>query len=331
MSKKIKYIVFPLSVLLIAGVSFLLLMSSTSHQSGKENENQTNTDLSSHYHLYSPSIPETLEFAGEKVPLDRYDVRESLDRELLVNVYWQSNLLLYCKRSYRYFPLIESILKKEGVPDDFKYLALIESGLTNAVSPAKATGFWQFMKETGISYGLEINDEVDERYHVEKSTYAACQYLKRSYKQHGTWSLAAAAYNMGDGGVKRQIERQKQSSYWDLLLNDETARYMYRILAAKILLSNPQSYGIKLQLTDLYQPLTVRTITVNTPIDNWVDFAAKHNMTYKEFKALNPWLRSDKLTNKSGKTYTITLIEQKDTDFGNQIKSLDKNQMLEGF
>ena len=331
MSKKVKYIIVPLFILLVTGISFLLLMSTTSHPSVKEYNHSSDAGFSSRYQLSNPPIPKTLEFAGEEVPLDRYDVRESFDRELLVNVYWQSNILLYCKRAYRYFPMIESILKKEGVPEDFKYLALIESGLTNVISPAKATGFWQFMKETGISHGLEINDDVDERYHPEKATYAACQYLKRSFKQQGSWTLAAAAYNMGDGGVKRQITRQNQSSYWDLLLNDETARYLYRILAAKTILSDPQSYGINLRLTDLYQPLTVKTITVDTAIDNLVDFAAKQNMTYKEFKALNPWLRSDKLTNKTGKTYTITLIDKENTDFKNQIKSLKEGQMLESF
>lgn len=328
MSKRTKIIIFPICVLAVIVVCFLFICSTPTNP---VNEQKTNppSGFSSHYQLYNPPIPENLEFVGEQVPLERYDVRESLDRELLVNAYWQSNILLYCKRAYRYFPVIEPILKEEGLPDDFKYLALVESGLTNVVSPSKAAGFWQFLKETGIQHGLEVNDEVDERYHLEKATRAACQYLKRSYGKFNSWALAAAAYNMGEGGVKRTIDKQKSTSYWDLWLNEETARYVYRILAAKIILSSPQSYGIHLQLTDLYQPLTVKTIKIDTSIVDLVDFAIKHDMTYKQLKLLNPWLRSDKLTNKLGKTYIITLIDKKNTLFGNQIKSIDSEQMLE--
>ncbi|MDR0367853.1 MAG: transglycosylase SLT domain-containing protein [Bacteroidales bacterium] len=318
-------VVFAIGFLLISSASVKKTTETTTH-----NRNSSPACFSDHYHLYSPPISESLVFAGEKVPLERYDIRESLDRELLVNAYWQSNILLYCKRAYRYFPLMESILKEEGVPEDFKYLALIESGLTNVVSPAKAAGFWQFLKETGIQHGLEVNDEIDERYHLEKSTRAACQYLKRAYEKFGSWVLAAAAYNMGENGVRRTIEEQKVSSYWDLLLNSETARYVYRILAAKLILSNPQEYGIQLHLTDLYQPLTVKNITVNTPVPDLASFANDHDMTYKQLKLLNPWLRSNKLTNKLGKNYTITLIDKKDAVYENQIQSLDVEQMLSG-
>ena len=327
MSKKTKFILFPLLIVGVFAISFLLI-SSTSTDVTMKNENPP-TLFSEHYHLYNPPIPENLEFVGEKVPLERYDVRESLDRELLVNTYWQSNILLYCKRAYRYFPLIESILKEEGVPEDFKYLALVESGLTNVVSPAKAAGFWQFLKETAVQHGLEVNDEVDERYHLEKATRAACQYLKRSYGKFNSWTLTAAAYNMGEGGVKRTIDKQKSTSYWDLLLNDETARYVYRILAAKIILSNAQDYGIQLHLMDLYQPLCVKTLKIDTAIPDLVDFAIKYDMTYKQLKLLNPWLRSDKLTNKLGKTYIITIIDKQNTLFDNQIKSIEAEQMLE--
>jgi hypothetical protein len=271
----------------------------------------------------SPPIPKTLEFAGEKVPLERYDVREALDRELLVNVYWQSNILLYCKRACRYFPVIESILKAEGVPEDFKYLALIESGLTNAVSPAKAVGFWQFLKETGANYGLEITDEVDERYHLEKATHAACQYLKKSYSQYHSWVLAAAAYNMGDGGVKRNIEKQQTASYWDLLLNEETSRYIYRILAAKLILSNPQHYGVYLQAGDLYHPVQVNRIEIDTSVSNLVDFAISQGISYKQLKTVNPWLRSDKLTNKLGKKYTVLIPQKEYLIYDNHLKQIN--------
>ncbi len=328
MSKRTRIIIFPVCILVIITICFLFICSTSSNSVNEQKQNLS-SEFSSHYHLYNPPIPGNLEFVGEKVPLERYEVRESLDRELLVNAYWQSNILLYCKRAYRYFPVIEPILKEEGLPDDFKYLALVESGLTNVVSPAKAAGFWQFLKETGIQHGLEVNDEVDERYHLEKATRAACQYLKRSYGKFNSWALAAAAYNMGEGGVKRTMDKQKSTLYWDLYLNDETARYVYRILAAKIILSDPQSYGIHLHLTDLYQPLTVKTIKVDTAIANLVDFAIKHDMTYKQFKLLNPWLRSDKLTNKLGKSYIITVIDKKNTLFENQIKSTDYQKMLE--
>lgn len=331
MSNKIKIVIFPVCFLAIVAIGFLFVSSTSTSTSSNpktiQKENQP-TDFSSHCHLYSPPIPSHLEFVGEKVPLERYDIREALDRELLVNVYWQSNILLYCKRAYRYFPIIEPILKEEGLPDDFKYLALVESGLANVVSPAKAAGFWQFLKETGISHGLEVNDEVDERYHLEKATRAACKYLKRSYKQFNSWSLAAAAYNMGEGGVKRTIDKQKSISYWDLLLNDETARYVYRILAVKIILTDLQNYGIHLRLSDLYQPLKVKTIKIDTAIPDLVDFSLKHDMTYKQLKMLNPWLRSDKLTNKLRKTYSITIIEKEDALFNNQIHSSDSGKIL---
>ena len=308
MTKNNKIILLPILLVLIAVNCFVLLIGTTSNNYEIINSTDTNTNVfSSRYNLSSPPIPDTLLFADENVPIGRYDVREALDRELLVNIYWQSNILLFCKRAYRYFPVIEPILKKEGIPDDFKYLALIESGLTNVISPAKATGFWQFMKETAISHGLEINDEVDERYHLEKSTLAACQYLKRSYKQQGSWVSAAAAYNMGDGGLKQNIAKQKNSSYWDLLLNEETSRYIYRILAAKLILSDPKLYGINLQITDLYQPLQIKQIEIDTSIANLVDFAISQGITYKQLKNFNPWLRSDKLTNKQGKKYSIDI------------------------
>ncbi|MDR1878018.1 MAG: lytic transglycosylase domain-containing protein [Bacteroidales bacterium] len=317
MLKNLRNRLFPITFLLITGVCFLLLSISSPEKS--LTTTQIDSVFASGYHLSSPPLPNKLQFAGEDVPVDYYDVREALDRELLINVYWQSNILLYCKRAYRYFPVIEPILKAEGIPDDFKYLALIESGLLNVVSPAKAAGIWQFMKETGISCGLEISEDVDERYHLEKATFAACKYLKQSYNQHGSWTLAAAAYNMGDGGVKRVTTGQQTTSYWDLLLNDETARYVYRILAAKIILSNPKDYGIHLRMEDMYQPLSVKSITVDTSIADLVSFARSWNISYKEFKSLNPWLRTDKLTNKLNKSYNLVVGQPKYRSYRNQI------------
>jgi len=315
------------SIAAIIVCCFVVFISFTPNKS--VSQEAYNEAFSNNYHLYSPPIPANITFAGEVVPIERYDVREALDRELLVNVYWQSNLLLYCKRAYRWFPVIEPILKANGIPDDFKYLALIESGLMNVTSPAKASGFWQFLKETGIHHGLEINEEVDERYHLEKATEAACKYLKSSYKQHKSWVLAAAAYNMGDGGVRKSVEKQQNTSYWDLLLNEETARYVHRILAVKIILSQPKQYGIRLRIVDLYQPvIPANKLTVDSSINNLVDFAIQQGITYKQLKDFNPWLRSDKLTNKEKKTYIIYVPNKEQLLYNQQIKNVSPDSMF---
>jgi hypothetical protein len=259
------------------------------------------------YKVFSLTLPNELTFCNEEVPLERLDVRERLDRELLVNTYWQSNTLLAHKRAARWFPLIEEVLRRNGVPDDMKYLALIESGLTNVVSPAGATGYWQFMKETAIGHGLEVNTEVDERYNVEKSTEAACKYLKEAHAKFGSWAMAAAAYNLGQGGVNKQIGRQQQEGYFDLLLPEETSRYVFRILAMKEIIRDPERYGYHIRRKDLYPPYPTRSVEVTGQIENLTDFAQRHNTNYKNLKLLNPWLRDTKLTNKEGRTYVILL------------------------
>ena len=259
------------------------------------------------YKVFSLTLPNELTFCGEEVPLERLDVRERLDRELLVNTYWQSNTLLAHKRAARWFPMIEEILKREGVPEDMKYIAVIESGLTNVVSPAGATGYWQFMKETAGRHGLEVNGEVDERYHVEKSTVAACQYLKNGYSKYGNWALAAASYNLGQGGVDKQLGRQKRDNYFDLLLNEETARYVYRIMAMKEIMRDPERYGFHLRKKDLYAPYHTRTIEISGPVASLTDYAIAQGTDYKTLKLLNPWLRDNHLTNREGKTYTVLL------------------------
>jgi len=263
--------------------------------------------VSDNYKVFSIPVPEKADFAGEAVPLAQSDVRESLDRELLVNTYWHSNTFLMIKKSNRWFPMIEQILKEEGIPDDFKYLALIESGLSNVVSPAGATGFWQFMKSTGQSYGLEISDEVDERYHAEKSTRAACQYLKDAYAKHGSWSLVAASYNMGMAGVGKQLDRQKADNYWDLLLNDETSRYVYRILAVKEIMRDPGTFGFHIRPTDLYQPYETKSIQIDSTINDLATWAQERGISYKTLKNHNPWLRDRSITIKSGQSYTLLL------------------------
>ena len=259
------------------------------------------------YKVFSLTLPNQLTFCGEQVPLDRLDVRERLDRELLVNTYWQSNTLLAHKRAARWFPLIETVLKREGIPDDLKYIALIESGLTNVVSPAGATGYWQFMKETGISQGLVVNAEVDERYHVEKSTEAACKYLRNAYERYGNWALAAASYNLGQGGVDKQLGRQKRDNYFDLLLNEETGRYVFRVLAMKEILRDPERYGFHLRKKDLYAPYRTRTTTITGAVPDLADWAIANGTDYKTLKLLNPWLRDNHLTNREGRTYAVLL------------------------
>lgn len=273
-----------------------------------ENENADITqDYPQNYKIITPKVPQNLELFGEKVPVEDFDVFERMERELIVNTYWHSATIINLKRANRWFPVIEPILKKNGLPDDFKYLSMIESNLSNAISPAGAVGFWQFLKETGRKYGLEINDNIDERYHLEKATEAACQYLKNSYKEFGSWALAAASYNMGFDGVKNQLERQKTKNYYNLILNEETSRYMFRIVAAREIHNNPQNFGFDLKETGLYPPLQFYEVKVDTAIADLADFAKGFGINYKILKIFNPWLRDNFLQNRSGKLYSIKI------------------------
>lgn len=262
------------------------------------------------YKIFSVHLPDELDFAGEAVPLEQFDIRERLDREILVNTYWQSNTLLFHKRAYQWFPVIEPILKREGVPDDFKYLAVIESGLMQVVSPSGAAGFWQILESTAEHYGLEVNKNVDERYNVEKATVAACKYLKEAYEKYNNWTLAAASYNMGMNGLSKQLERQEVNSYYDLYLNSETERYVLRIAAIKELLSHPQQYGFYLRKQDLYPPLKTYEVGVDTAIKDLPVFAKSQGINYKLLKIFNPWLRQTNLENSSRKQYYIKLPEK---------------------
>lgn len=263
------------------------------------------------YNVYALQLPEKMDFAGEAVPLDEPDIRERMDKELLVNTYWQSNGLLIIKRAHKYFPIIEPLLAKYGLPDDFKYLAVAESGLENNSSPAGASGIWHFMKGTGREYDLEINDYVDERYNLEKATEVAAEYLKKSKQRFGSWTLAAAAYNAGNAGIQNQIDRQKApNNYYDLLLNDETSRYVFRILAFKEILSNPQKYGFNFREQDLYKPVPTYKVKVDTAVTDFADFAKKFDINYKILKLHNPWLRETYLKNASGKEYYIEIPEK---------------------
>ena len=263
--------------------------------------------LVSDYNVYAIPMPDNLNFSGELVPIENPDIRERMDRELLVNTYWQSNGLLLFKRANKYFPIIEPILKEQGVPEDFKYLAVIESGLTQAVSPANATGFWQILKGTAKEYGLEVNQNVDERYHIEKSTLVACEYLKDAKKRLGSWTLAAAGYNAGVAGVNRQLERQNAKSYYDLLLGEETGRYVFRIIALKEILSNPKKYGFNFDEEDLYTHIPTFNVLVDKPISDFNEFAKQYAINYKILKLHNPWLRESHLNNSTGKEYFIQI------------------------
>jgi membrane-bound lytic murein transglycosylase D len=293
---------------LLSSVLVLVLFSFADKSKPTKAENDAYRNvINGEYRIFAMPLPEQMDFAGEQVPLDRPDVRESLDRELLVNTYWHSNTLLTIKRAYRWFPIIEPILKANGIPDDFKYLSVIESSLSNATSPAGAKGFWQFLDETGRSYGLEITSQVDERYDVEKSTYAACHYLKDAFDKYGSWSMAAASYNMGMAGLQRVTDQQYQSTYWDLLLNEETARYVFRILAVKEIFTHADQYGFVLRPAELYEPLRLSTMQVEKSIPDLAAFAKENGLTYKLLKWYNPWLRESGLKVATGKSYLIKI------------------------
>lgn len=291
----------------IAAVPLMFLMSGVT---GSKNASAINIDdnkFPQDYKIVSPPIPEHLEFAGEKVPLENFEVKERMDREFIVNTYFHSFTILAMKRANRYFPVIEPILREYGIPDDFKYVAVIESGLSNAISPAGATGYWQFMEEAGKKYGLEINDEVDQRYDLKKSTEAACLYIRDARYQFGSWTMAAASFNMGTNGVEKQMARQKTNNYFNLVLGDETSRYIARIIAMKTILKHPQDYGFAIEKKELYPPLPTYEISVSGPISDLADFAIEKGFNYKILKMYNPWLRDNVLTNKAGKTYSIEL------------------------
>ncbi len=301
-SSKKYFIAFGSAILLISIIK-LFSYSFTDNLSDSSYEDYFNAS----YKTFSIRIPKNLNFAGEKTPITDFSVREATERELVVNTYWQSQSLLLHKRANRWFPIIEPILKRNEIPEDFKYIALIESQLTNVVSPQGATGFWQIIESTGSGYGLEISEEVDERYNVEKSTQAACKYFKEAYKQFNDWTLVAASYNLGMGGVQGQLDKQKVNSYYDLALTEETARYVYRILAMKEIISRPKVYGYMLRKKDLYPSLATKKITVDTTIHNLADFAISQGINYKILKLFNPWLRINSLTNEGKKKYIIEI------------------------
>ena len=268
------------------------------------------------YCVTSPTVPAQVTFDGETIDLRRYDRRERMDREILAFTYMHSTTMLLIKRANRYFPIIEPILKANGIPDDFKYLMVIESNLNSiARSPAGAAGLWQFMPTTGREFGLEVNENVDERYHIEKATVAACKYFKQAYAKYGDWIAVSAAYNAGQARISSQLEKQLASHQlashaMDLWLVEETSRYMFRLLAAKEIFSNPQRYGFLLKREHLYPPIPYKEVTVSTPINDLSEYAKKQGITYAQLRDANPWLRETSLKNRSGKSYVLHIPTQ---------------------
>lgn len=306
------FITLSIAILLIGGTAAISLCKAQKSNSdtrepyeGTDREQLTFDQID--HPTHDIELPETLTFCGEEVPLDLFYVRERLEREILTNSYLHSSTLLLLKRSTRWFPVIEPIMQKNGLPDDFKYLCMAESALTNAVSSAKAVGFWQFIESTAKEYGLEVNKEVDMRYNVELETAAACRFIKNSYRDFGSWTSAAAAFNCGKGRIRKTINEQRVDSYYDMLLPEETQRYIFRILAIKCIVENPEKYGFQISDNGWYRPYEYTTITVSKSIPDMTQFAFDHGTNYKMLKYFNPWLRSNTLTISAGNSYDIKI------------------------
>lgn len=302
-SRNIKFLLT--GSMVIAAILFLVFGFNDDSGSGSVTDN----DYGDPGYSASFRIPDSLTFAGERVPLENFDTRESLDRELITTAYRHSSTILIIKKSARYFPVIEKILDDYNVPDDFKYLAVAESELSNVISPAGATGFWQIMASTGKEEGMEINSEVDERYDLEKSTRFACEYFLKSYEKYGSWALSAASYNGGRNAIDDQIEIQGKHDYYDLLLTEETARYVFRAIAYKLVITDPKSYDFDIDRDEYYAPIRCSTVKVDSAVTDFARFAGNFGTNYKMLKYLNPWLRKPHLTNRSGKEYLIKIPE----------------------
>jgi len=298
------FILAGLLILIIIGVFLLLKKDSESPPIAFRNHSK--------YQAYGLDLPENISFAGERCPLERQDIAERFDRELHINTYWRSNTLLLMKRINRWFPMIERVFKNEGVPEDFKYIAIAETMLQNLKSPAGAGGFWQLLPATARELGLQVDDEVDERYDQVKATYAAAKYLKRARKRFGSWTNVAASYNRGMNGFQRALKKQKVNNFYDLKLNNETARYVFRILAFKEIIENPKRYSFNLKRKQYYPDFKTEKIKIDTTIQNLVDFAHQQGVTYKTLRLHNPWINDYSLTNPNKKTYTFLIPIEKD-------------------
>jgi hypothetical protein len=321
---KLSYFIVPL-LIVIAGAS--ILNSHETPQNAQLSQISGLHRLSNHLTVISAEAPEDLNFCGERVPTENFDVKERMDRELQRNVYYHSSTVLLLKRYGRYYETFSNILEEQGIPEDMFFLSVAESGLSNAVSPVGAKGFWQFMPATARHYGLELSGTVDERYHPEKATYAATEYFKDSYKRFGNWSLVAASYNMGPAGVSRAMRRQEVDNYYDLHLNKETSQYVFRILAFKTIMNTPYRYGFN--VNNAYEPIPYREVEVQGNISNLASFAKKNGSTYRMLKLLNPWLISDHLVAQEGKTYSIRFPLNPDEVMAYEMEITDRNQKEE--
>jgi len=318
---------------LFLGTGFIILLSlfllSNKEALTEKNNYDIGQDNNPILQIISAPLPDHIYLFGEMITLDRFDLRERFDRELNTFTYLHATTMLYLKRANRYFPIIEPILRRNNIPDDFKYLCVIESNLDiRALSTASAAGLWQLLSATGKELGLEITAEVDERYHIEKATEAACRYLKSAYSRYGNWVNAAASYNAGMGRISSELNSQQVSSALDLLLVQETSRYVFRIMAIKQIFENPYLYGFVLKKEDFYHPIAVQKITVGQTIDDLAAFSKRYDLNYMILKEFNPWLRDTKLTIRPGKTYEIAIPSKYDLYFNkNNIKIHDRRWM----
>jgi membrane-bound lytic murein transglycosylase D len=308
---------------------FFIFSASIDEKDQDKKINSKETIIIEHAPVVQPIIPNEVYFCGERVPIELFDVREALDKELVINTYRHSTTIMYLKRANRYFPEIERLLKQHNIPDDMKYLCVAESGLDHVVSPAGAAGYWQFLSQTAREYGMEVNKSIDERYHANFSLVAATKYLQDSYDRFGSWALAAAAYNMGNRGVKREISEQRVNNYWDLHLNSETARYVYRIIALKIIMSNPKDYGFNISDEYLYKEIETYEVIVDTTITDLVEFAFQHGTNYKMIRYLNPWIRGNGLPNKSRKEYVLRIPTNNTRPFDFPEKEVEEETQIE--
>jgi membrane-bound lytic murein transglycosylase D len=294
----------------VIGIIFVSTNLFFANNQAKKSDYNSNKNFPQDYKIISPYIPDKITVFNENVPLENFEVYERIDREILVNTYWHSSTILAIKRAARWFPVIEPILKENNIPDDFKYLAVVESNLENLVSPAEATGYWQFIKSSATKYGLEVSEQVDERYNIEKSTQAACNYLKDAYEKFGSWAMAAASYNAGVNGIDKWSGLQKAKNYWNLVLGVEPSRYVARVVGVKLVMENPGRYGYDLQPEDLYKPLRYKEVELDSSVADFADYAASLGINYKTLKLYNPWLRNTSLKNKSRKMYKIRVPEE---------------------
>ena len=305
--KYVKNTLAAIGLMVVVGSLIFAVQSSPQEKAAPEKVKAPEKNVTDGYQISAIEIPEDLNFAGEDVPLKDPEVLERVDREFLVNTYWQSNALLLMKRANKYFPVIEPILEKNSIPDDFKYLAVAESALIDVASPKGAAGMWHFIEATVLGCGLAVDPNVVQRHHIERSTQGAAVYINKWKKRFGTWTLAAASYNAGPAGIQKYMKIQKVNDYYDLLLGQETGRYVFRILALKEILSNPDKYGFEVEKEDLYKAVPSFKVEVDTAVTSWADFANLYEINYKILKRHNPWLREPHLNNASGKKYVVEI------------------------